>query len=553
MTEDLERDAELRRRLTILRDQMKAGEVGFAEHLQDGAEESLLAIKTDQNGEIDLSTVDGRARSLAMAVSYFSDREDMKDAAPMSDVQEMYFEHLERNFGPFFQKMHEEGLDPHMAAVALASDDKFLEANDESIMGFCDAVIEFWQNVSEPAHAHVEDVQEIKMVYGGSLFPTYTQNIASTCGLYADSIVLPDPFLRSAGLFEHQTSSQRAYFVIKNALNLLDYKDLALADVEQRIVSILPDRSFLDEDERQVVAAISEDDALQHLKILFEQPFESLDEYFDYVKPLDTIDKLAERLAVPDRALIDTDWPRNVNEQLARGLEEGAKEHNLAKHPGQMLVLTAIGRMMQANDLLLRSQRLDGTPLIDAPTSWQYFQWKLEYDSARFDSNAINHLHITRGLQAAAATEMEWLGRVPPDALIEIRATGALEEIRGILGRGVSEIAHANPDNFYRTSDQIVENIHNAFDVHRANLKDLTGKKWKFAGKDIGSWLAVGTLEVAAAATGAPMYGLISLAANQLIDMPKIKDFPAKIEDLKKESEKVKRSPVGLLFALKDD
>ncbi len=143
---------------------------------------------------------------------------------------------------------------------------------------------------------------------------------------------------------------------------------------------------------------------------------------------------------------------------------------------------------------------------------------------------------------------MQWLGKVPPKALIELRKSQALDEIRRLLGGGIEEIAKANPHNFYRTADQIFENIDHAFTEHNKAIKELVKKKWKFAGTDVASWLVVGTMEVTAAATGLPVWGLATIAANQVFDIPKLKDIPASIKELAQESKKLKLSPVGMLF-----
>jgi hypothetical protein len=144
---------------------------------------------------------------------------------------------------------------------------------------------------------------------------------------------------------------------------------------------------------------------------------------------------------------------------------------------------------------------------------------------------------------------MRWLGKIPHEALIEIRKEGALGELRHLLGAGVSEIAAAKPLNFYRTADQIFDNIQTAFSDHEKKIKELQNKKWRFAGLDIGTWLAVGTLEVAAAATGHPIFGLSAFAANQIVDAPKLKDLPKSVRGLIHDSKELNRSPVGLLFS----
>jgi hypothetical protein len=251
-----------------------------------------------------------------------------------------------------------------------------------------------------------------------------------------------------------------------------------------------------------------------------------------------------------ERLLFDSAWGSDPKLQLEKAIDGQYGELVGSRNAGTMVAAQAVGRMAVSNEVLIKAARLRGVPIIDAPTSWQYFVWKLEYDALRTERDRhLSDLHVMKGLQALAQNEMQWLGKVPHDALIELRRTGALAEIRQVLGKGVSELAAARPLNFYRTADQIFDNIHAAFDEHKARLAELSSKKWRFAGKDIGTWLAVGTLEIAAAATGHPFYGLATVAAHQVTDPPKLKDIPQKIRELANDSKKINQSPVGILFS----
>ena len=126
-----------------------------------------------------------------------------------------------------------------------------------------------------------------------------------------------------------------------------------------------------------------------------------------------------------------------------------------------------------------------------------------------------------------------------------------MKEIRGVLGKGIDELTASNPSNFHRTRDHLFENINEAFDLHKRNIRQLREKQWKFAGSDIGSWLVTGTLGITAAATGAPIWALAALGADQLLDAPKLKSIPASIKELIEENRKLSMSPVGMLFKVK--
>jgi hypothetical protein len=542
-------EARLQRRLGILKKQFDADKVRIAEGLQ--VVESLKRVRCAPDGTVDLTTVDGLVRSMALAVEAMHDREEMKETATLAEIQSTYFGFLETNFGHFYKIMTERGMTPHDAGLALSRTPSTIAELNRNLKDFLQTIEEFWNSAGEIAIAHVEDMHEsLKGEFGGDLFPSADENIASKCSLYTDTLVLPDPYLRSKHMFERLEDDKKAYYLIKHALNLLQYRDLARADVKPPIVVILPDVSALEEDEKKFFYRLGQDDAVLHGARVFGRHFASFEEMLDFCEHLDTVERAAAEIHEPGRVLFDTEWEGSLQEQLARASNGDLYSGLLGtKNPGVILASQALGRMSTSNELLVKARLLRGTPIIDAPTSWQYFVWKLEYDAAQAQAlDGLQDLHTVRGLQTLATNEMRWLGRVPPAALIELRKTGALGEVRTILAKGVEELATANPTNFHRTSDLVFENIHAAFAEHQKNVEELASKEWRFAGSDIGSWVVVGSLAATAAATGTPAWGLAALAADQLLKAPKLRDIPKSIKDLADETSKLKRSPVGMLF-----
>jgi hypothetical protein len=547
--DEKEYEARLRRRLKILKQEFDSGRVKFAPGLK--VIESLKAVKSGPDGEIDLATVDGLVRSLALAVTHHHDSQQLKAKFPLADIQTSYFEFIERNFGEFYKVMVDRGLTPHDTGIAISRSAGAVEEFNRKLPEFLDVIEEFWRSVSDVVYMHVEDMDaKVKGIFGGDLFPAHDENIASKCSIYTDTIILPDPFLRTKHVFEAYDPTEKAYFLIKHGVNLLQYKELACADVTPPIVVVLPDVQSLDMDERKFTLELGKADAIIHAGKLFGRGFASFEELMDFCEGLDTVEKALAQVTDKRRLLFDTEWSGSAEDQIRRALAD--KNYRMASgHPGRLLALQATSRMAVSNELLLKTRRLRGTPIIDVPTSWQYLVWKMECDAGRAETETgAKDLHVTQGLQHLAETEMEWLGKVPVDALIEIRKQGALAEIRELLGKGVGELIRENPSNFFRSRDQVFDNIHEAFDQHRANVRQLLDKKMRFAGRELGSWLVLGTLGITAAATGAPVWALLAIAADQLLDAPKLKDIPAAIKALAEENRQLNQSPVGLLFAI---
>ncbi|MDY7574510.1 hypothetical protein [Actimicrobium sp. CCI2.3] len=544
-------EARLQHRLQILKKQFEAGKIRIAEGLE--VVESLRRVRSAPDGTIDLSTVDGLVRSMALAVEAMHDRENMKKSASMAEIQTSYFDFLEQNFGSFFKMMCDRGLTPHDAGMALSRTPSTIAELNRNLPEFLKTIEDFWAAAGPIATAHVEDMHDsLKGVFGGDLFPSSEENIASKCSLYTDTLILPDPYLRSQHMFERMGEEKKAYYFIKHALNLLQYRELACADIAPPIVVILPDASALEDGEKQYFFELGQADAVLHGARVFGRKFSSFEEMLDFCQDLDTVERTAAEVRDPKRVLFDTEWEGSLHEQLERAVQSGVYSGLLGTtNPGVILASQALGRMSTSNELLVKARRLRGTPVLDAPTSWQYFVWKLEYDAEQASEiDGLRDIHTVRGLQTLASSEMRWLGRVPPAALIEVRKAGALNEVRNILGKGIEELATVNPTNFHRTSDRVFDNIHAAFSEHQKNIDTLVAKKWKFAGSDVGSWVVVGSLAATAAATGTPVWGLAALAAEQLLKAPKLRDIPKSIKDLADETSKLKRSPVGMLFKL---
>ena len=297
---------------------------------------------------------------------------------------------------------------------------------------------------------------------------------------------------------------------------------------------------------RNLSLQASEPSVLKHLRALFGVQFGSMEEaellLGKLASPQDVVAKLADK-----KKLLFEEGDNAPLEQQLEGYMKGYFSPFFEGSAGTAVLFSAQGRMRQATDLLRRSSWLGGTPLIDAPTSWRYFTWKLSYEAQNVPGNPDLHLHMTQALQSAARNEMAWLGNVPINALIEMRKQDVLPELRQMLSRGVDDLMELRPDNFYRTGDQVVKNIQDAFDEHRKNLASLTGKKWRFAGVELGACVVKGLVQIASAC-GVPGISLVNTAIDQTLDVPKAKELPKRFRALKEEHKKLHSSAVGLLF-----
>lgn len=543
---------ELHRRIELLQKMINEGKLHIAAHLADGFSKSMSEVKFSADGIVNPDTVDGRIRSMCIFIAYQNDRQEWKEAIPLKKIQEGFFQRVEYAFGELFRMMTKANVDPYKFSSWFSSDKKRVSDCLDIITEFLEENKSFWGNISEPTWIHLEDAINSKAVFTGELFPDGHSNVASSTGLYFDTTILPDPFIKIIPMLQFMSDDEKCREIVRLALQVLSYKSLALADLEKPIIAILPDRHHLDEDYKKFINDCAVADSIEHTRILFNQEVEDGDELFEYYSNFADTNEIVSRLIKPEKLVFATEWHGSLAEQMDQFLKEQGLKLGIKKH-GQAVFMHLISRFSQANDAFQRSLQLRGTPIIRAETSWIWYNQMLEYNAGNSTADSLNDLHIARALNSTVKNEISWMGNIPPESLIEIRQSGALDEIRHLLSGGIQDLINSNPENFYRTGDQVFNNLDSAFRDHERKIKELSSKKWTFAGRDIGSFIVVGGIEITAALTGLPLYGSMAAMAGMSGIVPTVKDLRENYKKLTAEESKVKNTGVGILLRSKSE
>ena len=535
-------------RVFLLKRQIEAGKLKFADHLFAGFVESLRAIKLDDKGHVIPSSVDGRVRATLSAVSYFDERERQKKANSLLDIQYAYFETLSKNFEKLFDFMNREKLDPNRVAHIASRDKEYVRDFTRAVDGFLDSIAEFWESWSDVTRYHLQDIAGLKASFGGDIFPAHQESIVSTAGLYVDTIVLPCPLLKCAPLVAHWTEQKKIYFVVKHALTCLTYKGAALADVWPPIVAVLPESA----QDKENASRISEVAAARHASELFGKTFSSADDVASFLTGLKTSEEIIRALRRSELLVFNTEWTGTKLDQLQRFVSEQSGQFSgpLAnQNVGMTVFMHIVGRMSQAAAAQLRCQEIGSTPIISAETSWQHYNWKIRYDAC--DGSCVpepNHVsHVVRALEGEVDNNLTWLGRVPHQNIIEIRKNGLGEEVRAILANGLRPLLDANPNNFHRTADKVIHNLDEAFVTHQKDLRVLREKKLRLFGIDVPACIAVGSIAIGAALTNNASLGALSGGLGML-GVANLKDIKSRYSDIANKQDEIARSPTGLLF-----
>jgi transposase InsO family protein len=133
-----------------------------------------------------------------------------------------------------------------------------------------------------------------------------------------------------------------------------------------------------------------------------------------FASELTTLERIAAITKDSKRVLFDLDWPDDVVEQIRRHLSDtGSHFRDQAlqfgdSKAGLQPIYLLSDPFMQTLDIVRSSSRLAGTPIVDAPTSWQYLLWKYEYDARRSHGTAgtpVTDMVIAKALQTHHLTD----------------------------------------------------------------------------------------------------------------------------------------------------
>lgn len=328
-------------RVELLRQRLEEGKIQFAPHLVDGFKESFLAIRVRDDGLVDPTTVDGRIRALTSALRHQKYRDEAKGEISLADIQNKYFDLLESEFGQLYGIMKQAGATPSQFAYAFAKSDgaKSLAKAVPDLIGM---IREFWRSVSDAGQFHLQDMACLKATFGGDIFPRDDQNAVSSAGLYVDTIVLPCPILRLAGLLQRDVSSPAIERLVKHVLCAMGYRSVATADVSPPIAVVLPAPDEAS-DSRADILAMAAPSIISHASFLFGRNFESVQHIGEFLGNLPTIDDVLGELRRPERLLFDRDVDLDPRIQLETAMKAEWSRNFGGDHAGRVAMQSVVG------------------------------------------------------------------------------------------------------------------------------------------------------------------------------------------------------------------
>jgi hypothetical protein len=537
----MDRD-DLHELISLFKEEFEAGRVVIR---SKDTLEDLKRVRLAPDGKIDPATVTSSVRAHALAVAGAVHERAIREM-PLREVQEAYFDGLTKHFGTIFDQMQQAGGNPQNVANAIVSKDSLVKAFAEEVQQFAAGLQEFWDDYGPVVEAHLKDLRSMKTVFGGDLFPSYTENIACSVGLYTDTIVLPDPLHRLSTIHAIMEPRELCRLFIKHALNALSYRGLALADLTPPIAVIAPDY-LADNAYRESLMVAGEADTLEHCSKLFGRDFNSIRDLQVFLDQFPDLTSMVASMVDPARMLFDVQWTGPLVDQFARYEKDYVSQFGKSQAPSHVLEQMILGRMMATSDVAFRSARFGGSPLIDAPTSWQYLLWSYEYNGniPRPDSD-VRDLLITKSLSLSGSNH-GMLSGIPPEALVELRREGALTDIRNTIRSGIDDINSASDATLKSVGVQVISNIDAALSQHDQELHELSSSRKKFFGLDVSRYVVVGGCALASTLVHSSPFNFL-LGAPALIGAKRPEELWKEFKEQNATSKTLRRSPTGIMF-----
>jgi hypothetical protein len=283
------------------------------------------------------------------------------DVRPIREIQRDYFDLLRRFFGHPFEEMTKYNLSPGRIASDMSMQTSLVSAFDSERFELIEIFAAFWESNHTTVDDYLRTVETMKSFFGGDISPVVDLKHFSSTLLYTDTVVLQCPILRLAPLMSITAPQQAFVLVVKHALNVMRFEELAVADVEPPILLMTGSAFALDEKYRTNLMEASEPYVIAHAQALLGREFDNSQELQKYLFALKNAPEAVNAITDPSRALFDTEWDGSLQEQLVRSAEElktrfGAPD-SLAQI-GFTLHNSISGRMLQANEIICSVHRL---------------------------------------------------------------------------------------------------------------------------------------------------------------------------------------------------
>ncbi|MCM8533154.1 MAG: hypothetical protein NE330_18445 [Lentisphaeraceae bacterium] len=512
----------------------------------------LFTLERDSEGIVIPETVD----PMLLAIAHIQAEEQWyKDcqSISLSYIQDEYVKLLQYLLKPFLDLKENTGRDNATVARFISSKDEFVKNFQNQAPEIAKAINGFWETFGSILTYHIRNLKGTKCVFGGDSFPGLDSDLFNTATVYLDTLIIPDPLQNAVNDELGMKSSELLYLFIKQGLTALGYAEFTnITGLNQPMVIFSPAKRWNLKQFKNAWDLIhkeSEKDFIHHCSQTFNYSFidiKDTETFFQYSK---TKENLVSTIKDPKYLLIDANYEVNPYIQINRATV------NIKDFMTEDFIETIdfswddevrtqlFGKWMQLNSCLFHCELYGGVPIIDAPTPWQYYQWKLEFDNEFDGTNEAVEKTFVSHIFHSGLLDVSFVENITAESIIELKKNGFLAELRTLIRESISDIEISKAESIDGMADNISAKLNELMDSHKEELEKLQKEGITFSVK---STVSIGTkiAAVVSTCTGNPTLGIISYLAGE-VGLPTMKDMLKDGKDLKNKSSLLKKNPIG--------
>jgi hypothetical protein len=389
-----------------------------------------------------------------------------------------YFSWLEDSFGPLASQVRRSHVTSSEFARDYLANPAHRSRIQEDLPSIASRVTEFWDRQAPLLVPQLQALSGVRALYGGDIGPRAESAIFQRSGLYFDTVVVPDPLHRICSMPSRLRIPE--YYFLKYAVDQLLQKDVYLASVWPPIAFLAPQGITSPSDETaRPLSYLASMDCVILANQLFEEHFDTYEEVKAFFGSLATAEKVIAALAQPDLLYLDSDAPRDPRSQL-EGLISRTRidwrlvEGNASPDSAQFILFHIFGRLLQANALYSGALDSYSHPIVDAPASFHWLQWKvISNQDLLADELAFSGPKELALTNALLSQHLDWLSAIGIDDLVKLRKNGRLSELRALIGRDLDKLSAVEVADASEVIKQVDYSLSQALARHQAEIRQL--------------------------------------------------------------------------------
>ena len=387
------------------------------------------------------------------------------------DIIDSYFGSIKHHLG------HEDDshidLAIHMAQYPLVSD-LIIDAIDD----LDEKISVFWKKNLKTVVEYVKQQDSLKCLYSGDISPVILENFVKRSAFYIDTVILADP-IYNLTLFQKQIILDRKYYLqklIRHVFNIWKLKDLALLDMPEKVIIILPiNLQLIGEENKNILISKADENLAAYVEKLVDIRLDSAEACFEYLEKESTaggLFKLFKHLEILPRVFSSQD-------SFEKFMGDFSNTGKFAKFKERESVGWDFGVYLRSQFIRVQEHKyfcdkLIAEPIYDYDLPWFFFN----YEMGGMDMDAA----IATALQGE---KFNWISNVPLPAIAVLREENKLDYMRGILRKGITDLKARKDGDLVKIGEQVEVNLQEAFKKQESEIGALQSQVKSIMRKEI--------------------------------------------------------------------